>query len=101
VKNTSARDGDEVVQAYLVFPKLPGAPRLALRGFSRVHLSAGESRKVRFTLDDRAQSHVDDSGMHVVSAGEYRVSVGGGQPGRGAANVEAAFSFTGQRELPR
>ena len=101
VKNTSARDGDEVVQAYLVFPKLPGAPRLALRGFSRVHLSAGESRKVRFTLDDRAQSHVDDSGMHVVSAGEYRVSVGGGQPGRGAANVEAAFSVTGQRELPR
>jgi beta-glucosidase len=101
VKNSSARDGDEVVQAYLVFPKLPGAPRLALRGFARVHLSAGETRKVRFTLDDRDQSHVDDAGVHVVSAGEYRVSVGGGQPGRGVASVEAAFTVTGQRQLPR
>ena len=46
VRNTSGRDGDEVVQAYLVFPKLAGAPNLALRGFTRLHLKAGERRRV-------------------------------------------------------
>jgi hypothetical protein len=30
-----------------------------------------------------------------------RLSVGGGAPGRSAANVEAAFTITGERELPR
>ena len=36
VRNTSSVAGDEVVQVYLVFPKLPGAPLRALRGFQRV-----------------------------------------------------------------
>ncbi len=101
VRNTSARDGDEVVQAYLTFPKLGGAPRHALRGFSRTHLPAGESRTVRFSLGDRDLSHVDEAGTRKVAAGAYAISVGGGQPGRGAGNVEAAFTITGERELPR
>ncbi len=101
VKNTSGRDGDEVVQAYLVFPGLPGAPRHALRGFARVPLKAGESRNVRFTLSERDLSHVDEAGTRVVGAGEYRLSIGGGQPGTGAAAVETAFSITGRKELPR
>jgi beta-glucosidase len=101
VKNTGARDGDEVVQAYLLFPKRSGAPRHALRGFSRIHLRAGESQTVRFTLRDRDLAYVDEAGTHVVTAGIYGVSVGGGQPGRDAANVAAAFTITGQRELPR
>lgn len=101
VRNTSERDGDEVVQAYLVFPRLPGAPTLALRGFTRVHLHAGESRTVRFALGERELSHVDEAGTHVVAAGPYRISVGGGQPGMGAPTAEAAFSITGRKELPR
>ena len=52
VANTSARDGDEIVQVYMTFPKIPGAPRRALRGFTRVHLRAGESQTVRFKLED-------------------------------------------------
>ena len=40
VKNMSQRAGDEVVQLYLNFPKLPGAPLRALRGFTRVRLEA-------------------------------------------------------------
>jgi beta-glucosidase len=104
VQNTSGRDGDEVVQTYLVFPafpRMPGAPNLALRGFTRVHLKAGESRTVRFTLGERDLSHVDEAGTHVVAAGEYRISVGGGQPGTGAPTSEATFSITGRKELPR
>jgi beta-glucosidase len=101
VRNASARDGDEVVQAYLVFPELPGAPRHALRGFSRVHLGAGETQTVRFRLGDRDLSHVDEAGTRVVSAGAYRISVGGGQPGTNAGTVDASFTITGERKLPR
>jgi len=99
VKNTSARDGDEVVQAYLTFPKRAGAPKHALRGFTRIHLRAGESRAVRFVLGDRDLSHVDEAGTRKVAAGAYRISVGGGQPGAG--NVDDSFTITGERELPR
>jgi len=104
VQNTSARDGDEVVQAYLVFPefpRMPGAPNLALRGFTRVHLKAGEKQTVRFTLGERDLSHVDEAGTHVVGAGEYRLVVGGGQPGTGAPTAEATFQVTGLKQLPR
>ncbi|HXK09331.1 MAG TPA: glycoside hydrolase family 3 C-terminal domain-containing protein [Vicinamibacteria bacterium] len=101
VRNTSGRDGDEVVQAYLVFPKLPGAPNLALRGFTRVHLAAGERRRVHFTLGERELGHVNEAGTHLVSAGRYWVSVGGGQPGTSAPSVDATFSIIGEKELPR
>jgi len=50
VKNTSQRDGDEVVELYLTFPKLPGAPIRALRGFTRVHIRAGETAHVRLAV---------------------------------------------------
>jgi beta-glucosidase len=69
VKNTSNRDGDEVVQMYLGGGSSDDAPIRNLRGFQRVHLRAGESRPVSFTLspDDVPKSAVE-------------VSVGGGQP---------------------
>ena len=44
VANTGTREGDEVVQVYLTFPKLPGVPLRALRGLTRVHLKPGEQR---------------------------------------------------------
>ena len=69
VKNTSARDGDEVVQLYVAGGTGEAAPVRTLRGFQRVHLRAGESREVSFTLrsDDLPESKVE-------------ISVGGGQP---------------------
>jgi beta-glucosidase len=69
VRNTSARDGDEVVQLYVDGGPGDEAPIRSLRGFQRIHLRAGESREVSFTLgsDDVPESPV-------------AVSVGGGQP---------------------
>jgi beta-glucosidase len=99
--NTSGRDGDEVVQLYLTFPKLAGAPIRALRGFTRVSLRAGESRTVHFTLGDRDQSYVDEAGTRLVSAGRYRLAVGGGQPGTTAPLATAEFEIQGERRLPR
>ncbi|MDT9136448.1 fibronectin type III-like domain-contianing protein, partial [Escherichia coli] len=46
VSNRSKRDGDEVVELYLSFPKVAGAPLRALRGFVRIHLAAGAQQHV-------------------------------------------------------
>jgi beta-glucosidase len=101
VRNTGSREGDEVVQVYLTFPPLPGAPRRALRGFARVHLKPGEQKTVAFTLSDRDLSHVSPDGVHLVRTGRYGISVGGGQPDTGAPGVKGEFAITGERTLPR
>ena len=68
VKNTSARDGDEVVQLYVAGGPGEDAPVRSLRGFQRIHLRAGESRQVSFALESD------------VPPGKVEISVGGGQP---------------------
>jgi beta-glucosidase len=100
VKNTSQREGDEVVELYLSFPNLSGAPIRALRGFTRVHLSAGKTTHVRLTLNPRDLSHVNQAGDRIVVPGSYRLSIGGGQPGTDAPVAEAGFTITGQVQLP-
>jgi beta-glucosidase len=100
IKNTSDRVGDEVAELYLHFPKSAGAPIRALRGFTRVHLGAGETRHVAFTLQARDLSQVNEAGDRIVAAGPYRISVGGGQPGTGAAAAETSFSIRGEQKLP-
>jgi beta-glucosidase len=94
VSNTGKVAGDEVVQLYLGFPQVPGAPLHALRGFSRVHLAPGERRTVHFDLDPRGLSSVTEAGDRVVAAGDYVLTVGGGQPGTGAAGAQAQFHVT-------
>jgi beta-glucosidase len=89
-----------VVQLYLKFPNVPGAPLRALRGFERVHLSAGESRKVHFDLKDRDLSMVTEAGEPVIAAGDYSVFVGGGQPGTSAQTLEGKFHVNGTKNLP-
>ena len=100
VKNTSERDGDEVAEVYLNFPKLAGAPIRALRGFARIHLGAGEERHLHFTLGARDLSLVNDSGDRMVAEGSYSLSIGGGQPGTAAPTAEAIFSIRGNEKLP-
>ena len=67
VKNTSARDSDEVVQLYV--SDAAGEEVRNLRGFQRIHLRAGESRRVTFTLNADA-----------LPKSKLDISVGGGQP---------------------
>jgi beta-glucosidase len=100
VANTGMRDGDEVVQLYLSFPDVPGAPLHALRGFKRVHLKSGESRNVRFELKDRDLSMVTEAGEPIIAEGKYSLSIGGGQPSTGAPTVSATFQVKGRKTLP-
>jgi beta-glucosidase len=100
VTNSGNVAGDEVVQLYLTFPKVPGAPIRALRGFRRVHLAPGASERVAFDLQPRDLSMVTPAGDIVVPAGQYRVTIGGGQPGSGLPIVNGQFSVASRLKLP-
>jgi beta-glucosidase len=100
VKNAGQRTGDEVVEVYLSFPKMPGAPLRALRGFTRIHVGAGETRHVKLTLQPRDLSYVNEAGDRMVGAGDYVITAGGGQPGTTAAQAEARLSIRGEQKLP-
>ena len=100
VTNTGKLAGDEVVQLYLSFPDVKGAPIRALRSFSRVHLDAGQSQQLQFELRPRDISMVSDEGEPIIAEGKYSVSVGGGQPGTGAPAVDGTFEVKGRVVLP-
>ena len=100
VKNTSQQNGDEVVELYLSFPQMAGAPLRALRGFTRVHLNAGEQHHVKLALQPRDLSYVNEAGDRLVAAGDYVISIGGGQPGTPATHAEARLTIRGQQKLP-
>jgi len=100
VQNKTVRPGDEVAELYLEFPPLPGAPRRALRGFKRFHLPGEMGAHVHFELGPRDLSMVNEAGTRVIAPGDYRITVGGGQPGTGAPIVEGKFSIEGESKLP-
>jgi beta-glucosidase len=105
--NSGKRSGDEVVQAYLVPPAPAAKPgfndpvlQRQLVAFQRETLRPGQAKRVILSIDARAMSSVDAAGNRRVVPGEYRLHIGGGQPGDGAGE-EARFSVTGIRDLPK
>jgi beta-glucosidase len=100
VKNSSAAAGDEVVELYLSFPKIPGTPIRALRSFQRVHLAAGATQHVHFDLSPRDLSSVTEAGDRVVASGTYTINVGGSQPTPHSTTSAAIVTVTGDSKLP-
>jgi beta-glucosidase len=82
VQNTGDIYGDEVVQLYIsnLNPTVP-SPILSLKGFDRIHLKAGETRTVNFSVPPDAFSFINEKNVRVILQGEFEISVGGGQPG--------------------
>jgi beta-glucosidase len=68
VKNTGARDGDEVAQLYLTARN--GSPKQRLVGFARVTLKAGEAKPVALTIDPRLLADWTDKGW-TIKGGQY------------------------------
>ncbi len=101
IKNTSSIAGDEVAELYIEYAGKPNAPLRALKGFKRIHLAAGATRRVSFTLDPRQLSMVTESGERMVLPGSYTVFVGGSQPVHGAKGVSARFQISGRKKLPQ
>jgi beta-glucosidase len=100
VSNTGKAAGDEVVQLYLKFPEVSGAPLRALRGFQRIHLEPGAGERIEFHLNPRDLSMVTEEGNIIVAQGKYTLLVGGGQPGSGVPSVNGEFNVNGQVTLP-
>lgn len=75
--NTGARAGTETAQVYLGFPPSAGEPPRVLRGFERVTLDAGASRRVHIALPARAFGCWDPAThARYAPSGTYTLSVG-------------------------
>jgi beta-glucosidase len=77
LKNDGNFDGDEIVQLYLrdVLSSV-SRPVMELKGFQRVHLKAGETRTIRFTLTPETFSMLDKNLKSVVESGVFQVMIG-------------------------
>lgn len=77
VTNTGARDGAEIVQLY-VRDDVSSLPRpvLELKGFERVELQPGETRKIRFTLTPDSLAFWDLAMKRVVEPGSFTLHAG-------------------------
>jgi beta-glucosidase len=78
VKNSGKRDGDDVAQVYYrhVNSAVP-QPKLALCGFTRVHLKSGESTEVTVEIPAARLRYWDTKKkQYVVEPGDYEFLVG-------------------------
>ena len=55
-------------------------PIHALKGFKRIHLKVGESKKITFKLTPKELSVIDEKGNSLPIKGKAKIFVGGGQP---------------------
>jgi beta-glucosidase len=78
VTNTGSRSGAEVVQVYVAAPASAGEPPKQLKGFAKVSLAPGQTKRVRVFLQDRAFSIWSTSlgkwttvpGVHTILVGD-------------------------------
>src|SRR5207245_7328537 len=89
VANTGSRAGEEVVQIYV---RLQGTsvaqPVRALKGFQRVSLAPGETKKVTFTLAPDAFALWNDRNRIAVEAAKLTVWIGPDSAHGSAAALE-------------
>jgi beta-glucosidase len=77
VKNTGALVGDEVVQLYVHDPVASVTrPVKELKGFKRLRLQPGESKRLTFDLDTRHLAFYDRAMQYVVEPGLIEVLIG-------------------------
>ena len=77
VSNTGQRDGDEVVQLYIHQQASSIArPVKELRGFQRIHLKAGEQRRVTFCIDREQLQYLNAQGEPVLEPGIFDIMIG-------------------------
>jgi beta-glucosidase len=90
VTNTGRRAGKEVVQLYVrQLVARRSRPVRQLKGFEKVELAPGESRRVSFSLRAADLGYHDDDGNYAVDPGPFRVGVGGDS----RADLTAAFDL--------
>ncbi|NME67998.1 beta-glucosidase BglX [Flammeovirga aprica] len=77
VKNTGKKEGAEVVQLY-IRDKVASymRPKLELKGFEKVYLAPGESKKVTFEIGPDQLSFFDKNGNVLLEKGKFEIFVG-------------------------
>ncbi len=97
VKNIGTRAGDEVVQLY-TREEVASVPRPVkeLRGFKRIHLSAGEVRTIEFELPIDLLAFFDEALHLVVEPGPIQIMLGSSSED---IRLCGAFEITG--DAPR
>ena len=78
MRNTGAREGADVAQVYVGAPRAKvERPGKELKGFAKVSLRPGESKRVSVILDGRALSYYDaDAKRWRAEPGDYDILVG-------------------------
>ena len=78
LKNTGGMDGAEVAQLYVSKPDGEVfRPAKELKGFAKVFLKAGESKKVTIPLDDKAFRYFNvDTNKFEIEGGEWQILIG-------------------------
>jgi beta-glucosidase len=95
VKNVGKMDGADTAQIYVGSPKSSkvSRPVKELKGFEKVFLKAGESKKVSVILDKRAFSYFDVGAKNWrADAGDYEILIGRSSAEivlRGKANLKS------------
>ena len=61
VTNIGQREGTEIVQVYVKALDYPDAPIKSLKGFQKLQLAPGETKKAEITLDGESFEYYDPS----------------------------------------
>ena len=101
VSNTGSRRGDEVVQLYIhdclssitVYEKL-------LKGFERVALEPGETKRVTMRLTPKDLSLLDANMHRVVEPGEFEIMIGASSTDIRLSDKVVVMDPTGQSDVP-
>lgn len=77
VTNTGGRDADEIVQLYIrdIVARI-SRPVKELKGFSRVHIKAGETKTVEFSITPDMLKYYDSELRYGLDAGEFVIMTG-------------------------
>ena len=78
VKNTGSVDSDEVIQLYVGFPESKvERPHKALKGFKRIYIPAGETKRITIALDpDELKYWNEDNHAFVLEKGQVELMIG-------------------------
>lgn len=76
VTNAGGLYGGEAVQLYIEYPESANAPAAFLKGFEKVFLNGGESRRVEILFDEFSfRSYDAQSNRWVCVGGEYKIHI--------------------------
>ncbi len=97
VENISSVAGEEVIQCYTCdeYASIP-RPVKELKGFYRIHLNAGESRRIRFLLPVNILAFYDENMDLIIEPGRIFVMIGSSSED---IRLQGEFEIIGERKM--